>query len=110
MSKPFIRAGRLNNRVVIQSSTPADNAFGEAVDSWSTLATVWAEVETMNGAEGLASGAERTSSPVVFTMRHRSDVTPDTRISWDGGEYDIESVENVAGRNKLLRVTAVARG
>ena len=105
-----MRAGQLNNRVVIQANTPSDNTFGEPVRSWATLATVWAEVETMNGAEGLASGAERTSSPVVFTMRHRTDVTSDHRITWDGGEYDIESVENVAGRNKLLRVTAVARG
>lgn len=105
-----MRAGNLRNRIVIQANTPSDNAFGEPVVSWSTLATVWAEVETMNGAEALASGAERTSSPVVFVMRHRSDVTTDKRISWDNGTYDIESVENVAGRNKLLRVTAVARG
>lgn len=105
-----MRAGNLRNRVVIQANTPSDNAFGEPVRSWATLATVWAEVETMNGAEALASGAERTTSPVVFTFRHRSDVTTDHRITWDGGEYDIESLENVAGRNKLLRATAVARG
>lgn len=111
MSRPRIRAGQLSSRVVIESSTTADNEFGEAVPTWSTLATVWAQVETMKGDEKMASGAERTESPVVFTMRHRSDVTTDTtRLSHDSAIYDIESVENVLGKNKLLRVTGVARG
>ncbi len=107
---PRVRAGKLRNRVVIQTNTPSDNGFGEPVVSWATLATVWAEVETMNGSEALASGAERTEAPVVFLFRYRSDVTTDNRLSWDGGLYDIESLENVAGRKKLLRATAVARG
>ena len=110
MSNPRIRAGRLNNRVVIQGSTTVDDAFGEPIATWSDVATVWAEIETANGAEALAAGAERTQAPVVFTMRHRSDVDTDKRLTWDSGTYDIESVENVLGKNKLLRVTAVARG
>ena len=104
-----VRAGRMRERVVIEVNTPVDNSVGEPIESWATLDTVWAEVETMDASETFKAGAERGTAPVIFRIRHRTDVSETNRLTWDGDTYDIDPPQNVDGADKLLEITGVRR-
>jgi SPP1 family predicted phage head-tail adaptor len=74
--------GRLNERVRIErKSVSQDASYGTEVVTWTTLATVWANVEDV-----LPSRAENTrgirieNRPARVRMRYRTDVTSDMRL------------------------------
>ena len=58
----MINAGNLVDRIVIEQATEARNSVGEVTLSWSTFATVWADVQALSGRE-----AERYGQIVGFT-------------------------------------------
>jgi SPP1 family predicted phage head-tail adaptor len=58
----MINAGNLTDRIVIEQATEARNSVGEVTLSFSTFATVWADVQALSGRE-----AERYGQIVGFT-------------------------------------------
>ena len=108
------RAGLFRNRVTIQSAINSTDSFGEKNQTWTSTAvgTLWAQVDTEKGREGFQSGAERTIAPTVFRIRYRSDVDTSYRVLWPSTSeiYDIESVQNVDGKDYLLEIWGVKRG
>ena len=58
----MIPAGNLADRIVIEQATETRNSVGEVTLSWSTFATVWADVSALSGRE-----AERYGQIVGFT-------------------------------------------
>ena len=80
----MIDAGRLTDRIVIEQATETRNAVGEVSLSWSTFATVWADVSALSGRE-----AERYGHIVGFTghkvtIRALAGVKPAMRILYAG--------------------------
>src|SRR5258706_1485226 len=71
-------AGTLNVPLTLES--PAETG-GNAVATWTTVATVWAEQLGLGGAE--VSGIEATAD-YRFRLRWRSDITPRWRIGLVG--------------------------
>ena len=58
----MIPAGNLTDRIVIEQAAETRNSVGEVTLSWSTFATVWADVSALSGRE-----AERYGQIVGFT-------------------------------------------
>ena len=58
----MINAGNLADRIVIEQAAETRNSVGEVTLSWSTFATVWADVSALSGRE-----AERYGQIVGFT-------------------------------------------
>ena len=58
----MIDAGDLTDRIVIEQATETRNSVGEVSLSWTTFATVWADVSALSGRE-----AERYGQIVGFT-------------------------------------------
>ena len=58
----MINAGSLTDRIVIEQAAETRNSVGEVTLSWSTFATVWADVQALSGRE-----AERYGQIVGFT-------------------------------------------
>lgn len=50
-----MRAGRLKQRIAIQTAAETKGATGQTVKTWSTVATVWAAVEPIRGEERIAA-------------------------------------------------------
>lgn len=104
-------AGRLDVRIVIQRATSTQNAFNEAVETWSTLATVWADARPVSDGERLASGQTLADQVVRFTVRWSTmaaSITPKDRLQYGGRTYDIQGIKSL-GRNALREITATAR-
>ncbi len=102
------RIGALDRRITLQTNTPTQNASGELVDSWSDVATVWAQVTGQSVAEQHEDGQEHAIAQTDFLIRWRSDVNAADRILYDSAVYDVSGIREV-GRQEMLLISAAAR-
>lgn len=102
--------GKLDRRITIQQRTVSGNAYSEPIETWTTLATVWAGVEYP-----ITGSDEETSDKLniarqraIFTIRHLESVDFVSRILYGTEIYDIERIAEV-GRRQYLKLTAEKR-
>lgn len=102
-------AGTLRTRVEVQNRTTARDAYGDALETWGTAATVWAEVVPLSGRELWAAQQAQADATVRVRVRYRADVTvtPRTRLLVGSRILNVSSVINVGGRNRLLELLCV---
>lgn len=115
-----MKAGQMDRKIIIQTPAESVNDIGQVVSSWSTLATVWAQVVPVTGNEIIRSGSGGTSTDTpggklfgsqqsrVF-VRYRSDVTIQERLSIDGQYWDIQYIRVVSAEKRKdgLEILAV---
>jgi SPP1 family predicted phage head-tail adaptor len=102
-----MRIGRLDERITIESYTEANNAMGEPGKTWTTLATVWANVRPLRGSERFVAQQVHAERTLVFTIRHRSDIDETMRIVHDSDNYDIQALIEI-GRHQFWEIHALA--
>lgn len=105
-----LAAGRMRDRVVIQTKSAARDSYGAEVITWSTLATVWASVESIGGREFIENqyGVDQTRAvrAVRVVMRYREDVQPWMRITHEGRTLQIQAILK-RGNDEQLDVMCV---
>ena len=92
-----MQAGKLRHRVTIQDKTVARDAYNGEVITWTTVTTVWAAVEPLNGREFLEAQRDGAQVTTRIRIRDRS-VTPEMRVVFGSHVYDVESVIAVEER------------
>ena len=95
-------AGRMRHRVTIQRLTQAQDALGQATDTWTDVATVWARMRPRTGQERYVESGEHAELSHEVLMRHGVSVTVEDRLLYDGRYFDIESVINYHERDRFL--------
>lgn len=106
-----IAAGRLDRRIVIERATYTQNAMGEQVPSWSTLATVSAEATPLSDGERIRAAEVSAEISMRFVIRWSplvEDVNPKDRVSYGGRLWNLWGVKEI-GRREGLELTAGAR-
>jgi SPP1 family predicted phage head-tail adaptor len=104
-------AGHLDQRIDILQATTAPDAMNEPVETWSTLATVWAQVVPVMDSEKWASGQTLADQTLRFTIRWAywiSAIGPKNRITYSGRTYDVQGVKDL-GRKGYREITATSR-
>lgn len=92
----IVSSGRLDQRITIQQKTVARGALGGHAETWSTLATVWAETVDMTGREIFNAKAMGSAATQTLTIRYRTDVKEDMRVLFaDGTLARIEWIRRV---------------
>lgn len=109
-----MKFGQMDRRITLQRATLATNAYGERVETWGTLATVWAQIQYKEGSgkEAVQSDQLFSSQPVHFIIRYSTDVSsirPSDRVSYNGDTYQIEGIQEI-GRSEGLRIVTTLRG
>jgi SPP1 family predicted phage head-tail adaptor len=107
------KIGDFDRRVTISSTaagtgTSVIDSFGYPEKDFVDLFTCWAAREEASGtANQENTTANRIILPASFTyyMHYRSNVTADMRLTDDGVEYYITSVDPIA-RKMFMRITA----
>lgn len=97
--------GNMDARIVLQSFSESVNKYGERIETWTTLATVWAQVEyeIKPSKEGdVGTGKQVVQQDVIFRIRTRTDVTERNRISYDSRTHDIIAIEKTQDRQFML--------
>lgn len=101
-------AGALDRRVTLHLPGPVTRTeLGEEQPSVVSVET-WAQVLPAGGTEVADAGQMVAHAQVVFVVRWRAGVTPLCRVTHDGREYDVVSVDEI-GRREGLRITGRAR-
>jgi SPP1 family predicted phage head-tail adaptor len=87
-----MNAGRMRHRITIQQRANTPDTFGQPIESWADVATVWASVEPLQGREFFAADQVNAEVTTRIRMRWRSGITAAMRVSFDSRLYDIQSV------------------
>ena len=103
-----MRAGRLNRRITIQEPTESQGTTGQAVPSWATYRTVWAEVKQRTGKESFDADQMVAETNTIFKIRYLTGLTRKMRISYGGDYYGIESIAEI-GFKEGHEIRAVAQ-
>ena len=102
-------AGKLRHRIVIERATLTQNDYGEEVQTFATLATVWARVEPILGKERFAAFQTQSDVDHRILVRYQSALSTlaaNDRITWGSNTYDIRSVVNTDERDIELQIFA----
>lgn len=104
----MMNIGRLDRRITIQRVTRAADSYGELIETWADLATVWASKQDIRGSEFLAAKQTVASIDAKFKIRYLSGLKPTDRIYYDDKYYDIAGIIEL-GRKDALEIMASAR-
>lgn len=85
-------AGKLDQRIEIQTSIDGTDALNAATRQWIRFAQVWAAVRQTMGREFLKGDGVQAEGKAAFTIRFREGVTSGMRVLWRGRTFGIEDV------------------
>lgn len=97
-----MRAGSLRHRVAIQSKTTSPDDLNEPVDTWATVATVWARMAPMKAAEGYEAHQNVARTTHEITMRYTTAVDENMRILHEGRSFYIQGIRNSEEKDVML--------
>lgn len=103
-------AGRYDKRVAIQTDGGTEDAGGNVVESWSTVATRWGRLVDGGGTELYrAQRVDPTVSAVVELRAQYNGLGPAQRFVIDGRTFNISAVlgksDRTARRGQIVHCT-----
>ena len=101
------QAGQLDRRITIQNFSETTDSFGQEVKSFSTLASVWANVVEKVGREGEDGEMIAATKKVEFIIRYRTDVDEEMRISYNNNTYKIQAIQSADARKAFLKIVCL---
>jgi SPP1 family predicted phage head-tail adaptor len=87
-----MRFERLTERVALQQLGSAQDALGQPISAWTTVATVWADVKHLNGAETIRAGADVSTVQASIRIRYGTTVDAGMRVMHGSTVYEIKAV------------------
>jgi SPP1 family predicted phage head-tail adaptor len=87
-----MRAGGLKARVQLQAQSVSQDAVGQPVNTWATVASVWANIRHQRGIEQVKADMQVSKVRASIRIRYRTDVTADMRVVHNTGTYQILAV------------------
>ena len=95
---------KLRHRVTIQEKAAVTDSFGEEINDWSDVCTVWAAVEPLKGREFFAAQKENAETTVRITIRYRFGITADMRVLYCNNVYEINAIIDLEERHVELQL------
>lgn len=102
-----MEAGKLNQRITIQSQTITQSDSGEPVESYTDFLTLWAQVKTFQGKESFVDASKRAFRTNFFVIRWVDGILPNMRIYWQNVYWRIVYVDGI-DRRGFITLTAEA--
>jgi SPP1 family predicted phage head-tail adaptor len=100
----MIDAGRLRERVTVQTPSGNVNALGESVLTWSDSTAVWASVEGVSAREALAAGQQDVTITHKVRLRHLTGLTQQMRFAWRSRTLNIISLLEYDNRSEHVAI------
>lgn len=97
----------MDQRVQLQQRSVTQDAVGQDTITWSTTATVWAQVQALRGREFFAAAQVQQEQTLKVRIRYRAGIDATWRLLWRGVAHDIIGVVPV-GRNDMLEIMCLA--
>ena len=103
-----MRAGALDRRVTLRGKISDANAYGEQIETWIDIDTIWAQRKELRGSERWEAQRVNPMVECKYVIRWRSDVTAKHRLVDGSRDYDIKAVLEL-GRHEGLELICAAR-
>lgn len=90
-----IAAGSLNRQVTIERRVAGEDAAGQPVESWETVATVYANIATQTGlgsARDMQGDIATSIARYSIRMRYREGLDSGMRVMASGQVFDVKQV------------------
>ena len=100
----MVRAATLRHRVSLQSAADTADGGGGAATVRSDVATLWASIEPLKGAEHPSAQQLESRLTHRVRLRHRIGVTTAMRVKFGARIFNIRAVINPDERNRLLEL------
>lgn len=99
-------AGELNRRGTLQARGASTDSFGQRVETWSDVVTVWIGIKTISALnpELTAAGAVQNESKLEITMRYRAGVDASMRLLVGPRVLVIHQVVDVEDAHVILKL------
>jgi SPP1 family predicted phage head-tail adaptor len=101
-----IEIAKLRHRITIERITRAGDGQGGQVDTWVSVATVWASVDVVSQSERLWGQKLAYQRTHKIIMRYMSGITTDMRIVFGDRRFQIKSVVSPEERRAYLFIDA----
>lgn len=103
-----MRAGKLDRSITIQSFSNTVDSYGTPVETWTTLATLRAQIVQASTEEFIRAGGASPETVVIFRTRFIDGVTTSHRVVSAGRNLNIKEVKEI-GRREGLELRCIAR-
>ena len=97
-----MESGKLNHRVRVQKNIGTQNALGQPAQSWVTIKTVYASIDTLSGRELEAARQVDSTTTHRIGMRWHPGMATNLRLVFQGRYFDINQIANVNEKNVEL--------
>jgi len=106
-----LRAGELRHQVTIRRLMQTPNGSGGFIDTWDTLGTPWAKVESLAGREAVLANTLQGIASYRITIRWRADMDTLDAVKYqmllaDGTPLNIRDSSDPDGRRFRLEIMA----
>jgi len=103
-----VNIGQRDRLISLQMKTVAENGYGEPIETWTTVASIWAQWVPMKASERFAAQQSVGELDGKWRIPWRRGVNAaNTRILYDGTVYDIQPPIEM-GRKAGLEIYAKA--
>lgn len=104
-----MRISKLQQRITVQRRSTTLDAYGQEINSWINIGTVWAEVKPLSGREKMRSNAMVVEAELTHqvTVRYSELFTPSTtadawRILFGTRIFNITASMNIDEADKTI--------
>lgn len=101
-----MRLGPLRHRVTFEKRKTGRDEFGQPLEGWDVVATLWASVEPISGRELMSAQQVQAEVTHRIRCRYRAGLEASQRIVYDGRPFDIQSVINPREIGASLEILA----
>tara|TARA_R100000773_G_C4221020_1_gene119849 strand:+ start:1661 stop:1987 length:327 start_codon:yes stop_codon:yes gene_type:complete len=100
----MVSIGRMRYPVTLQSPTVTRDAGGGLTESYTTLATLFADIRPVSGSEKYRQGKLQESVTHEIIVRYRSDIATNYRIVYESRNFNIRNIRNIDERDRFLKL------
>jgi len=101
-----MRLGPLRHRVTFQSRKTTVDEYGQPVEGWDDIATVWASVEPISGRELLSAQQVQGELTHRIRCRYLAGLEAADRMLFDSRGFDLKSIINSMEIDATLEILA----
>lgn len=101
-----MKAGQLNQKIVIEQPAVVSDGEGGETTTWSTYSTVWASIRPLRGREYYEANQTRADVTAEIRIRYIAGITPKMRVKYVLDSvtryYDIHAVQDMWERDREI--------
>lgn len=100
-----MRAGKLRHRVELKSVSRSKAADGQSTETFTTYATVWADIKPMRGAEAIEAQQQSGQDWFKITVRYNTSVNIKDRIVFGSRTFEVNYAPDFEERKIFQELT-----